>query len=1533
MSKKLTTITPSYHSFVPDQVLTHGQLNELIDFFEDQDRMSRICLSGVGLVCGFDVLQNASNKHITITNGAGVTTDGDLIHLQIPDTEGIYHLDLANVTFTHYGEFLDDKAKYTPQFWLPNDTQLNIWEIFPTSLSDGKTVLSDFTTNTSINFSDLVVVLYLEDYTNDPGACTTVSCENQGAEEVRHLRVLLMRQSDMAYLNTSDTLFNAGDTLAAYLSSVDADVARVTLNTNNTQQLNSLATTYFAAISTSNTVANIKAGLSTMLQKVGLSSLNTALQTAITNAFKTQVLNGLYFQYRYDLLKDVTDTYNELREEFLEKYGICCPNIHAFPKHLLLGKIYTSSASKPDQIPFRHEFYKSPILDPDYADRDKFEYLANRLLKLVQHYAGSEFLTDVIITPSNLYTPLGDRAIPFYYTYNQAFLQNWDFDRRKFGKYDRILGYRRSLINTSPQRVKTPFSFSIDANNFYRIEGIQGLRYQDALEEVLDIRDTFSLPFDVKVLGIDISDITDIDVDDYACEFEDLAVLMTAWTDEQQCILAEVTYLLSGFSTRIEGDNIRKDKVVQFKEYRKVAPKSQNLVLKETNNVRLFNAEVKGEFISPINNTNTKASNDSLVLQNMATDEDSLGLVVANAIEIAPTKDSSLLIAYIQQAIDQIDFATWSPVVVDSTVKLPGKILAACYAIEALLPGTIEGLSSNTLETYTTEIDKLCAYTKQLTAKYKEYVFGEYTAVSNIKTTTLIDQRVLGMMDLLSSQLTNICCGAKKIQALLQEIEERKERILERLRFSAFVEEHPGLEHKAGVEPGGTFVMVYSLSYDAVAKIQKGTVIADFALPYLCCSDCAPINFIVPKLPVSLSLSSGFYCLSEEDSPLTFTVSPPDGAIATEDLIPGVTVDGTNLLIDSDLFPQEMLGIPIKFTVNGQYTDCVLIVRRKPNVEMTISEDAVNPLTYIFEVTGELTGATVTWDFGDGTPTANTIIASHTYDIPLPGGAKSVEVTLTVVPGEQTCPAVLTAPILFDEITVSITPTSVCQNSNPIPFTIQPVGANPVITGQGVTADMKFFDPKLTDGTAGPFDLTYDGTVFASMTVRFAPSSLFSYKIVENTLSLSPDKIETGTTYDWVIYDLNGNILFESSKVPSIDVPIESLGGQKAVKVTLKATNDCGSTESGELIELPLPPTLTITPEVFCSNDKGSYEIIASNFPGKVSITGDGVVEGKFFPSAGNIGTNYISANGVVMLTVEVLQAPTAVFFVSMGQDFFELAADFTNVDKFRWNFTDLSGADILPADSVNMAPKIAYADLKGLKSFIVRLTQASKICGEASTNQELQVPAVQVSDYTFSIKPSFFCANDSNPYDFIISPTPKDAPIIEGIGVVDNQFVPAKAGVGTHEISAKAADGTFIGTLSVTVFPFPTATIKATILDGTLLMAEAGEFAGVNAFQWQLEGATGEMITFDNETIINIPLQSLLIHDERVPAYVRVTLFLQGELCNNVLQVDVDITNGGNNIVTDPIQPIGTINITGGTVTSNEFLTVGEISTVKLNI
>jgi len=131
MATKLKAITTQYRSFVDDQVLTADQLNTLIDYFQDQGRLSRVVLNGVGIVCGFRLSVNAS-KEIVVSQGAGVTTDGDLIQLNQPDsTTGAPTIDIQNIKYTHYKVYEDTVVKYQPFF--KNEAQLAVYELIPES--------------------------------------------------------------------------------------------------------------------------------------------------------------------------------------------------------------------------------------------------------------------------------------------------------------------------------------------------------------------------------------------------------------------------------------------------------------------------------------------------------------------------------------------------------------------------------------------------------------------------------------------------------------------------------------------------------------------------------------------------------------------------------------------------------------------------------------------------------------------------------------------------------------------------------------------------------------------------------------------------------------------------------------------------------------------------------------------------------------------------------------------------------------------------------------------------------------------------------------------------------------------------------------------------------------------------------------------------------------------------------------------------------------------------------------------------------
>ena len=67
MTTKLAAITTNFKRFTENQVLTESHLNQIVDYFDDQIRLSRTCLSGVGIVCGFEVSCDELVSTITLS--------------------------------------------------------------------------------------------------------------------------------------------------------------------------------------------------------------------------------------------------------------------------------------------------------------------------------------------------------------------------------------------------------------------------------------------------------------------------------------------------------------------------------------------------------------------------------------------------------------------------------------------------------------------------------------------------------------------------------------------------------------------------------------------------------------------------------------------------------------------------------------------------------------------------------------------------------------------------------------------------------------------------------------------------------------------------------------------------------------------------------------------------------------------------------------------------------------------------------------------------------------------------------------------------------------------------------------------------------------------------------------------------------------------------------------------------------------------------------------------------------------------------
>ncbi|SDF81017.1 hypothetical protein [Chitinophaga filiformis] len=123
------------------------------------------------------------------------------------------------------------------------------------------------------------------------------------------------------------------------------------------------------------------------------------------------------------------------------------------------------------------------------------------------------------------------------------------------------------------------------------------------------------------------------------------------------------------------------------------------------------------------------------------------------------------------------------------------------------------------------------------------------------------------------------CCRAHltSLYAVCEEYVRRKGELTSSLLFHRFAEEHPGLEHNGGVPKGGTLVLVCAKTNVAslseaeksklvnlmlsskeeekaaamsLAKELEGyEVVADFCLPYICCSSKPAINLILRESP------------------------------------------------------------------------------------------------------------------------------------------------------------------------------------------------------------------------------------------------------------------------------------------------------------------------------------------------------------------------------------------------------------------------------------------------------------------------------------------------------------------------------------------------------------------------------------------------------------------------------------------------------------------------------------------------------------
>jgi hypothetical protein len=984
-----------YPVFEANQVLTNAHLNQVFNYLDEQDRLTRANLIGIGVVCGLDVSHNAAGPSVGITRGCGVTSEGYLILL--PE-------DTTLVSYKPY--ILPNDLAYTPFTTQtgtpPISLQYPMWEMFPVGEPDALPLTDAFLANK-------VVVLFLELKKDGLRNCSPNNCDDRGEEVTVTVRKLLFNKIDLdkiiALANGLSAGLSANDLTAAFTAKInlpDLSLPRYDVPNTSPATSDDVLISFLEvfqkvnlAVSTGNALTAAYTAFKPLLEKdfptnpfLGFNANFSFLDNAPANTAQVK-----FVQYYYDFFDDLLKAYNEFRWTGAELLCVCCPPDGLFPRHLMLGEVFPTA----NAVLYRHTFLSSPATCCSCEEETaELLLLFRRLVEMIERFTNNPPLSDIRtssnldgqikITPSKLAdVSLSDKCIPYYYTQNGTppLFQLWNAVKTRRGRATQNLSYRANEYATA-DFVKRPLLYDLEPYNFLRIEGHLGKNYISVLQTLVALKNQNRLPIEIIALRTGIFDEKiAIDLSKEECTFQDLNSLYKTLREEMRCFFCKEMQYFYNLNSGIKS---AKDEPF--------SPKVPLLV--DCAPSFLVQPGTLGEFFENWYATNA---------QSPYGDPDALNLVAfINNLE---GSTNNYLLIYIIYYI---------------------------HYITLVLPEALEDLDCAELENRYLDLEKIAVALEN----YHEEAIPKLEGTANILTWEEIDDRIEAIL---------FACKFDPIKALCMEYENRIREIKKKHFLSFFLQKNPGIQHKAGVPMGGTFIIVYHDDPDplrppfndsfqitglttninrvnlgtqntralssAITNIQKnpafinnpdfqalfvgltgqtlnatftsgkgntdeevqkivaetvagftdGTVIADFYLPYICCSDCAPVQYVLPRPPLGFALTLG--CTTRDN--ISTAVITPQGGVAP-------------FTVQIDAQPAQPLVSTVQLTV-GPHT---LIIRDSEGSEsapQTVNVPAPlvivaptfidNPADGTYQVTFTITGGQAPYTPIDGVGTIN----------------------------------------------------------------------------------------------------------------------------------------------------------------------------------------------------------------------------------------------------------------------------------------------------------------------------------------------------------------------------------------------------------------------------------------------------------------------------------------------------------------------------------------------------------------------------------
>lgn len=478
--------THIYPVFEADQVLSQKDLNLVVSHLEEQDRITRKNLTGLGIICGLELSYPTENT-VKISCGTALTSLG-------------FQINWKEKVFTHYHDYdLSDqflKPDYTREPHLDHifkhstkyEAIKNCTELLTADANDDtKQPL------TAAFFTDKLIVLLLEVTLIDQKNCVTTNCDDKGKRMEFNIRPLIVPIEQASELFGEYPVHTNLPKLS--FPRYNVPYTNIVTGPNVLDQFRKAYEPSFL-VGVSNTIATAYAEYKDISENganLPILENSKAKIDETVNSYKSSV----NIQYVWDWISDITQAYNEIAAFKEVNPTLCCVDEGLFPFHVVLGGndvnlnayrtpfIGTLNATKKEQAKFK-----------------KLTLLFERLAHIINSF-NVEPRSKIKITPSAYGTiPLSEKAIPYYYNTPLELNKKWNPALSLKNQNNTVLSYHADMANyTNIAAVQKPLLHDIEPYNFFRVEGHIGTNYKTALKEITLIKNSYNLPFKITALN------------------------------------------------------------------------------------------------------------------------------------------------------------------------------------------------------------------------------------------------------------------------------------------------------------------------------------------------------------------------------------------------------------------------------------------------------------------------------------------------------------------------------------------------------------------------------------------------------------------------------------------------------------------------------------------------------------------------------------------------------------------------------------------------------------------------------------------------------------------------------------------------------------------------------------------------------------------------------------------------------------------------------------------------------------------------